>query len=264
MDNHETHQSMEAVEYCRASGITLLTFPPHTTDKLQPLDVAVFSPFKNRLKAGFKKWISDNPSSRITFKMIANLASEPYKLAFKESNILSAFRATGILPFNRNIFSKKDFVANTVFQGIRCNSPQVPNPPMSEDTCNLTSPPINNTSAAFTPPIDNDNNTSAAFTPINSTGEKDLVRNAVPQTQTSSNIIISHHTPREPVPKRIISPEMIRPLPQKLMIRNTGQGTKRKLGRTKILTSTPEKEALEQETKKKKKTSNKSKEAEYK
>lgn len=48
-----------------------------------------------------------------------------------------------------------------------------------------------------------------------------------------------------------VSPEMNRPLPLKLLP-NTGQGVRRKLGKTIILTSTPEKDALEEETKKRK------------
>ncbi|KAG8226082.1 hypothetical protein J437_LFUL006389 [Ladona fulva] len=38
MDNHATHTTLEAVDFCRAHNIFLLGFPPHTSHKQQPLD----------------------------------------------------------------------------------------------------------------------------------------------------------------------------------------------------------------------------------
>ncbi|XP_055904276.1 uncharacterized protein LOC129940069 [Eupeodes corollae] len=46
MDNHESHLAIEAHDLAKASGVTILTFHPHTTSKMQPLDVGVFGPFK--------------------------------------------------------------------------------------------------------------------------------------------------------------------------------------------------------------------------
>ena len=50
MDNAECHMSIHAVEYAIQHGIVIVTLPPHTTAKLQPLDVSVFGPFKTRLR----------------------------------------------------------------------------------------------------------------------------------------------------------------------------------------------------------------------
>lgn len=46
MDNHESHISIDAIELARENGIIMLTIPPHTSHKLQPLDRGVFGPFK--------------------------------------------------------------------------------------------------------------------------------------------------------------------------------------------------------------------------
>ncbi|XP_008182764.1 uncharacterized protein LOC100162937 [Acyrthosiphon pisum] len=40
LNNHASHTSLEAITFCRLHFITMLGFPPHTTHKLQPLDVA--------------------------------------------------------------------------------------------------------------------------------------------------------------------------------------------------------------------------------
>ncbi|XP_067949445.1 uncharacterized protein [Watersipora subatra] len=42
LDNHCSHVSLQAINVCRNSGIHLLTLPPHTSHKLQPLDRCVF------------------------------------------------------------------------------------------------------------------------------------------------------------------------------------------------------------------------------
>ncbi|XP_030749369.1 uncharacterized protein LOC115877363 [Sitophilus oryzae] len=57
IDNHESHVSVEAIIFCRDNGIILLSFPPHTTHKLQPLDVAVYGPFKSKLAIAQNDWM---------------------------------------------------------------------------------------------------------------------------------------------------------------------------------------------------------------
>lgn len=49
LDNHESHRSLEALQFCRANGIHFVSFPPHCSHRLQPLDVSVFGPFKTAI-----------------------------------------------------------------------------------------------------------------------------------------------------------------------------------------------------------------------
>ncbi|XP_039966076.1 uncharacterized protein LOC120778353 [Bactrocera tryoni] len=49
LDNHGSHLSIEAIDLALDHGITLLSFPPKCTHKMQPLDVAVFAPFKGMM-----------------------------------------------------------------------------------------------------------------------------------------------------------------------------------------------------------------------
>ena len=46
LDNHESHVSIEGITLAKERGIIMLTFPPHTSHKLQPLDRGVFRPLK--------------------------------------------------------------------------------------------------------------------------------------------------------------------------------------------------------------------------
>lgn len=45
-DGHVSHISLELIEKARAEKVTILKLPPHTTDRLQPLDVCCFRPLK--------------------------------------------------------------------------------------------------------------------------------------------------------------------------------------------------------------------------
>ncbi|KAF2890103.1 hypothetical protein ILUMI_16070, partial [Ignelater luminosus] len=40
LDNHESHISVDILNYCKEVGIVLLTFPPHCSIKLQALDLS--------------------------------------------------------------------------------------------------------------------------------------------------------------------------------------------------------------------------------
>ncbi|KAJ8935673.1 hypothetical protein NQ314_012694 [Rhamnusium bicolor] len=42
IDNHQSHISISSLEFCKSNGIMLLSLPPHTSGKLQPLDKAVY------------------------------------------------------------------------------------------------------------------------------------------------------------------------------------------------------------------------------
>ena len=39
IDNHNSHVTLDAVNFARDRGIDILTLHPHTSDKLQPSDV---------------------------------------------------------------------------------------------------------------------------------------------------------------------------------------------------------------------------------
>lgn len=114
LDNHESHTSLETILYCRENGIIFVTFPPHCTHRLQPLDVALYGPFKTYLKQAFNDWLINHPGKRVSIYEIAELTEKAYQKAFTLANICSGFRKTGIVPFDRGIFKEDDFAAASV------------------------------------------------------------------------------------------------------------------------------------------------------
>lgn len=46
MDNHESHMTIAGLDFCKENNIEVLTLPPHTSHRMQPLDRGVFGPLK--------------------------------------------------------------------------------------------------------------------------------------------------------------------------------------------------------------------------
>ena len=46
LDNHESHKYYPALEFAWKNHVVFVSFAPHTTNKMQPLDVAVYGPIK--------------------------------------------------------------------------------------------------------------------------------------------------------------------------------------------------------------------------
>lgn len=114
LDNHESHCSLEVVRLAKESGIIMLTIPPHTSHKLQPLDRSVFGPYKSYYNTACREWMLIHPGVPISIYEVAELCGRAYPLAFTPVNIQSGFRAAGIWPLNRHIFQEYEFMSSSV------------------------------------------------------------------------------------------------------------------------------------------------------
>ncbi|KAG8261880.1 hypothetical protein J6590_108842 [Homalodisca vitripennis] len=114
MDNHESHCTLDAVVYAKDNDMVLVTFPPHCSHRLQPLDVGVLGPFKSKLKVAQNDWMVSNPGKTISIHILAALANTAYAASFSNKNITAAFAKTGVWPFNRLVFNDEDYVASSV------------------------------------------------------------------------------------------------------------------------------------------------------
>lgn len=114
IDNHESHLSIETLDLAKKSGIVVLTLPPHTTAKLQPLDVGLNGPFKVYYNSAIESWLLRNPGKPMTIYSVAECVGIAYQKAMTPVNISQAFRKCGIFPFDPNIFTEIDFLPSTV------------------------------------------------------------------------------------------------------------------------------------------------------
>ena len=114
MDNHESHISLSIIDKAKNNGITLLTFPPHCSHKLQPLDRTVYGPLKRYYNASSDAWQLSNPGKSISIYDVAGVLGNAYPRAFTNENIISGFRVTGIYPFDKDIFTEDEYLPSYV------------------------------------------------------------------------------------------------------------------------------------------------------
>lgn len=114
MDNHESHLSLQALDLAKASGVTILTLHPHTTAKMQPLDVGLLAPFKAYYNGAVDSWLLRNPGRPMTIYNIAECVGPAYMKSMTPTNIVNAFKKCGIFPYDDQLFTDADFLPSTV------------------------------------------------------------------------------------------------------------------------------------------------------
>lgn len=114
MDNHESHLSLEALNLAKDAGVHVLTLHPHTSGKLQPLDVGVYSPFKVYYNAAIDSWLMRNPGKPVTIYDLGEIIGIAFQKAMTPLNITKSFAKCGIYPFDRLIFTDEDFLPSSV------------------------------------------------------------------------------------------------------------------------------------------------------
>ncbi|KAK2574896.1 hypothetical protein KPH14_008348 [Odynerus spinipes] len=109
LDNHVPHLSINGLNYAKENGIVMLSFPPHCSHKLQPLDRSVFGPLKKFINTASGSWMINNPGKTMSIHDIPAIVASTYHLALTPKNITAGFMCTGIYPFNPTIFTESDF-----------------------------------------------------------------------------------------------------------------------------------------------------------
>ncbi|KYN17319.1 hypothetical protein ALC57_10394 [Trachymyrmex cornetzi] len=121
LDNHDSHLSINALNYAKENGIIMLSFPPHCSYKMQPLDVSVYDPLKKFLSTAQDSWILNQPGKTISIYDIPSIVRNVLPLALTPSNIMAGFRVS-IYPLNPNAFTDMDFAPSYVTD--RVEAPQ--------------------------------------------------------------------------------------------------------------------------------------------
>lgn len=204
IDNHESHITIGSLNFCKKNGIILVSLPPHTSNKLQPLDCTVFKSFKTAFNIACNDWMLTNPGKMISIYEIAGLCGQAYEISFTPKNISRGFEVTGIWPFNRNVFSEIDYL------GAKVTDRPIPDSDSKFENCSSTS------------------NTDK------------VLENTANHADSLPSIPVADPTQKPPV-KEIVKPQEIRPFPRAAPRKNTSKNRKRK---SEILTNTPIKDAI--------------------
>lgn len=105
LDGHNSHtKSMELIKLARSKNVILLCFPPHTTHRLQPLDVTFMAPLTAFYEQEVRKWLINHPGRCVTIYKIGKLFNAAFSRAANMLTAVKGFEKAGIYPFNRDVF----------------------------------------------------------------------------------------------------------------------------------------------------------------
>lgn len=233
LDNHESHLAIKTINYAKENGVVMLSFPPHCSHRLQPLDRSVYGPFKKYLSSAQDSWLRNHPGKSMTIYDIPSLVRHALPLAATPVNITKGFKVSGIEPFNRDVFGDDEFLPASV-------TDQPAPPPQSSQTESVapTSADVPeetlDKSTSDSPAIVNDNLRPPACSEVN---ELEPVASTSGLRKNSSKPNAKNNI--------VFSPAFVRPLPKAEQRKQTLKGRKKR--KSAVLTDTPEKDALEEE-----------------
>lgn len=115
LDGHKSHVSVDLVEWAKSKDIIIFILRAHTSHIIQTLDVACYGPLQKIYNNMCHKFTRSTagPISRYD---VCGLACKAYSKAFVPENLHSAFKRTGIYPFNRNIIERESVRPTEVFE----------------------------------------------------------------------------------------------------------------------------------------------------
>ncbi|XP_041983266.1 uncharacterized protein LOC121736248 [Aricia agestis] len=120
MDNHESHKYLPALELASKNHVIFVSLAPHTTHRMQPLDLCVYGPLKTYFERSVATFQKTHVGRIINQKDVANLFGTAYLRAATTQNAVSGFEKTGLWPPNRFVFDDVDFLPATTME----NPPQ--------------------------------------------------------------------------------------------------------------------------------------------
>ena len=101
VDGHSSHVNWRFMKICGQNRIILDIFPPHSTHRLQPLDLKIFSPLSTAYSNEIDAFIQCNYGfTRLTKRNFWLHFKAAWEKALSTSNIYSAFAAAGISPLD--------------------------------------------------------------------------------------------------------------------------------------------------------------------
>lgn len=99
LDGHRSHVNLDVTDLCMENEIVLYCFPPNSTHILQPADVGLFKPLKDKWRVTTSSWLRENPSEHISMRNLPSILSNVWT-SLVPSYAKNGFRACGLYPWD--------------------------------------------------------------------------------------------------------------------------------------------------------------------
>lgn len=109
VDNHASHCSLSIYNFCRNNGVIMLSIPPHTSHRLQPLDLTFFGPLKKAYNMECELFMKSHAYEKITNIDLPGLFTKAYLKVAVAQKAVKAFEIAGIYPMNPDVFGDLDY-----------------------------------------------------------------------------------------------------------------------------------------------------------
>ncbi|XP_049955074.1 uncharacterized protein LOC126471049 [Schistocerca serialis cubense] len=126
LDNHSSHISLEIFEFCKKRSIVMVTIPPHTSHKPQPLDVPFFSSLKSAFCHECDVYMKSQVYQKITPCELAELFNKAYIKVTTLDKGQSGFKAGRICSFNPNKCQHDDLQQFEILRDVVLEDEEVP------------------------------------------------------------------------------------------------------------------------------------------
>lgn len=118
IDSVSSHISMSAFELASQRGIELYRIVPNATHLMQPLDVGVFGPLKQRWHQVVRTHTRNSPGTPISKENFAEKLKEAFLLFYKPLTVTTAFRSSGIYPVDGTVITKQHVKPGITFSSV--------------------------------------------------------------------------------------------------------------------------------------------------
>ena len=286
LDNHESHKYYPALEFATKNNVVILSLAPHTTHKMQPMDIAVYGPLKTHFEREVNVFQNSHPGRIINQYDVARLLAPAFLKTAVAINAVHGFEGPGIWPVNKHAFGDEHFAPAEVLAGTSHLNIQTETLPSLKridlpESVTQASPSIGTHNQPRTTSLANATHQSDSVTnqvqeenspilesinplPVSSSDEVETLDRSQSRddvniedrscthmgfetTKETQDNDVPAASPKPGCSKTYYSPSVLRPTPQPAKQTTT---RKRKLQRSTILTSTPVKEEQKQKFKK--------------
>ncbi|RXW15028.1 hypothetical protein EST38_g10826 [Candolleomyces aberdarensis] len=104
VDGHNSHYTLGFLQYARDNRIEVLCYPSHSTHLFQGLDIIIFSPLKKAWTKSHDDY--EREKGRVNKGCFLEVYGRAHQEALSSHNIITAFRKTGVVPFNPDVITE--------------------------------------------------------------------------------------------------------------------------------------------------------------